>query len=179
MRFSPTPIDGAYVVELDPHEDDRGSFARAFCRREFADAGLEFEVLQANLARTTMGGTVRGLHYQTEPPEQKLVRCLRGSVFDTIVDMRPSSPTQFQTFGIVLDDAERTALFIPSGVAHGYQTLVDHVEFMYLTDQFYVPGIEHGLRYDDPSLDIHWPIEPRAITDRDASWPLVSIPPNS
>ena len=173
MRFTPTKIDGAFVVELEPHVDERGSFARAFCRREFNDAGIDFHVLQANLARTKLQGTVRGLHYQDEPPEQKLVRCLRGSVFDAIIDMRPASPTYRAVFHVVLDDIDRRALFVPSGVAHGYQALVDEVEFMYLADQFYVPGLERGVRFDDPGAAIPWPLGAVGITDRDRTWPLL------
>ena len=173
MQFSPTTIQDAFVVTLEPHIDDRGSFARAYCRREFAEAGIDFEVLQANLARSARSGTVRGLHYQTDPAEQKLVRCVRGAVFDVIVDMRSESPTLHRTFHLVLDDSDRHALFIPSGVAHGYQTLVDDVEFMYLTDQYYVSGVEHGVRHDDPALQLPWPLEAREMTERDASWPLL------
>jgi dTDP-4-dehydrorhamnose 3,5-epimerase len=174
MRFTPTSIEGAYLVELEPHVDERGSFARAFCDREFAEAGIEFMVVQANLARTNRRGTVRGLHFQIEPREQKLVRCLRGSVFDVIVDMRPTSTSRHRVFHTILDDDDRRALFIPAGVAHGYQTMADDTEFMYLTDQHFVPGLEHGVRYSDPKLAIPWPVEPLGVTDRDASWPLVS-----
>ena len=108
-----------------------------------------------------------------DPAEQKLVRCVRGAVFDVIVDMRPESPTLARTFHLVLDDSDRHALFIPSGVAHGYQTLVDDVEFMYLTDQYYVSGVEHGVRHDDPALQLPRPLEAREMTERDASWPLL------
>jgi len=174
VKFLPTPVDGAWLIEPEPYEDVRGSFARIFCRREFQAAGLPFEVVQSNLARNRFAGIVRGLHYQ-EPPaeERKLVRCVAGAVFDVIIDMRPASPTRHKTFGVRLDAARAHSLFIPAGVAHGYQTLEDGTDFMYLTDQFYAPGVEKGVRYNDPYFSIPWPLEPKEVTPRDSSWPLV------
>lgn len=175
MKFTPIDIEGAFLVELEPHVDERGSFARAFCRREFEDQGIEFQVLQANLARTNQAGVVRGLHYQDEG-EQKLVRCMAGAVHDVLVDMRPASPTHRNVVGTRLDRDNRLALFVPGGVAHGYQALEDDTEFMYLTDQFYTPGLEKGVRYSDPALAIDWPLTPRDVADRDESWPLLGPP---
>lgn len=175
MIFTPIPINGAYLVELEPHDDERGSFARAFCRREFTDQRIDFSVLQCNMARSYQAGTVRGLHY-LEPPnaEQKFVRCVIGAVQDVIVDMRPQSTSYRTVFSQRLDSENRKALFIPSGVAHGYQTLVDNSEFMYMTDQYYIPGIELGIRYNDPELAIKWPLEAQGITERDQQWPLLN-----
>ena len=175
MRFTPLPIDGSFLVDLEPHTDHRGSFARAFCRREFAAQGVDFQVAQANLARTAKAGVVRGLHYQTAPAEErKLVRCLAGAVFDALVDMRPASPSYRKVFCTRLDSVQRQALYVPGGVAHGYQALVDDTEFMYLTDQFYAPGVETGVRFDDPALAIAWPLPPRDVADRDRAWPLLA-----
>jgi dTDP-4-dehydrorhamnose 3,5-epimerase len=174
MIFTPIPIAGAFLIELEPRADARGSFARAFCRREFEAQGVAFEVVQCNLARTHQAGVVRGLHFQ-EPPaqEQKLVRCIAGAVLDGLVDMRPDSPTYRVVYSTRLDADNRCALFIPSGVAHGYQVLADDTEFFYMTDQFYSPGHERGVRYDDPKLGIDWPLPPRDVADRDRQWPLL------
>lgn len=175
MRFFPTPVAGAWLIELEPKEDSRGSFARALCLREFSAAGIRFSVAQVNLARTHKAGTVRGLHYQ-EPPhdEQKLVRCVAGAVHDVIVDMRPDSPTFRATFQVRLDADERLSLFVPSGVAHGYQALEDGTEFLYMTDAYYVAGVEKGVRFDDPSLGAQWPLPAGPVADRDRAWPLLA-----
>lgn len=175
MIFKSTTIAGAFVIELEPKEDDRGSFARSFCRREFAAQGIEFSVAQCNLARSFRSGIVRGLHYQ-EPPaaERKLVRCVAGEVFDVIVDMRPDSSTYRAVFHLLLNPVNRSSLFIPAGVAHGYQVLADNTEFLYMTDEFYSPGHEKGVRYSDPYLSIPWPLPVRQVTDRDQAWPLLT-----
>jgi dTDP-4-dehydrorhamnose 3,5-epimerase len=175
MIFTPVPIAGVFLVELEPITDERGSFARAFCKREFADAGIEFEVVQCNLARTTRPGVVRGLHYQRAPAgETKLVRCIAGAIFDVIVDVRPGSSTLHRSWWVELDAAERRALLVPPGVAHGYQSLVGDTEVFYMTDQFYAPELETGVRYDDPALAIPWPLPALDLTQRDRWWPLLS-----
>lgn len=174
MIFSSIAISGAYLIDLEPRADHRGSFARAFCLREFSANKIAFPIAQCNLAHTLHAGVVRGLHYQEKPAEeQKLVRCMNGAVFDTLVDMRRESPTYMTVYSVRLDSRNRKALFIPGGVAHGYQTLVDNTEFMYMTDQFYTPGVERGLRYDDPSLKIAWPLPARDVAERDRQWSLV------
>jgi dTDP-4-dehydrorhamnose 3,5-epimerase len=162
------------VVELEPRADDRGSFARAFCKREFAEAGIDFEVVQCNLACTRRAGTVRGLHFQ-EPPDDdsKLVRCLAGRVFDVIVDMRASSPTFRMVFNLTLNPFDRLALFVPGGVAHGYQALDDDTEFMYMTNRYYQAGLERGVRYSDPAIAVDWPLPPDHVAERDRNWPLL------
>jgi len=174
MIFTRLPIAGAFLVELEPRGDARGSFARAYCKREFEAQGISFDVVQGNLARTHHAGVVRGLHYQ-EPPadEQKLVRCLSGGVLDGLIDMRPDSPTYRKVYSTRLDAQNRRALFVPSGVAHGYQVLLDGTEFFYMTDQYYAPGQERGVRFDDPKLGIEWPLPPRDVADRDRQWPLL------
>lgn len=175
MIFAPTPISGAMLVDLEPHVDARGSFARAFCKREFAQHGVDFDVVQCNLARSHRAGIVRGLHYQERPAEErKLVRCVAGAVFDVLVDMRPTSASFRKTFHVRLDAQRRQALFVPSGVAHGYQALEDQTEFLYMTDQYYAPGVEKGVRYSDPRLAIPWPLPPRDVAERDERWPLLA-----
>ena len=175
MLFTVTPIAGALLIDLEPRNDSRGSFARAFCKREFAAQGIDLEIAQCNLARTSHAGVIRGLHYQEKPAEEKkLVRCLSGAVLDALIDMRPDSPTYREVFSVRLDPENRKALFIPAGVAHGYQTLADNTEFFYMTDQFYSPSVERGVRFDDPRLGIQWPLPARDVTSRDREWPLLS-----
>ncbi|HEX6707579.1 MAG TPA: dTDP-4-dehydrorhamnose 3,5-epimerase family protein [Albitalea sp.] len=174
MIFTPTTIAGAWLVDLEPREDHRGSFARSFCKREFEAQGIAFDIVQANLARTLHAGVVRGLHYQEHPAEeQKLVRCVAGAVLDALVDMRPASPTYRAVYWVRLDTITRQSLFIPAGVAHGYQALADNTEFLYMTDQFYAPGVEKGVRYSDPALGVPWPLPPRDVAPRDQEWPLL------
>ena len=176
MFFKPTPITGAFLIDLDARVDSRGSFARAFCKREFAAANIEFDILQCNLAHTNFAGVVRGLHFQEKPVEDnKLVRCISGAVFDALVDMRIDSPTFGQAFWVRLDSVTRQALFVPGGVAHGYQALADHTEFLYMTDQYFAPGLEKGVRYSDPAVSIPWPLPPRDVVDRDLKWPLLEL----
>lgn len=172
MIFTPTAIAGAHLVALEPRVDARGSFARAYCAREFEAHGIRFEVVQANLAHTLHAGTVRGLHYQEGPEaEQKLVRCVSGAVHDVIIDMRPASPTFRRVVEVRLDASQRLALFVPGGVAHGYQALENDTEFLYLTDRVYVAGLEKGVCHDDPLLGAHWPLPPQRVADRDRRWP--------
>lgn len=174
MIFTPTSIAGAYLIELEPRVDQRGSFARAFCKREFAATGIQFEIVQCNLARTDRAGVIRGLHFQSKPDDDaKLVRCVSGAVFDVMVDMRPESPTHRRAFSVRLDSQSRQALFIPGGIAHGYQALLDHTEFLYMTDRYYEPGLEQGVRFDDPAIGIPWPLPPNDVAERDTRWPLL------
>lgn len=174
MKFTGTPIAGAYLVDLEPRADERGSFARAFCKREFSEQGVSFDIVQCNLAQTLRAGVVRGLHFQALPAgEQKLVRCVAGAVFDALVDMRAESPTFRATYSVRLDALDRRALFIPAGVAHGYQALADGTEFLYMTDQFYTPVAEFGVRYSDPTVAFAWPLPPRDVAERDQRWPLL------
>ena len=175
MVFRTTPIAGAFVVELEPRQDDRGFFARSFCPNEFDRQGISFKIAQCNLAYTKKAGIVRGLHYHDSMTrEQKLVRCVVGEVLDVIIDMRPDSSTRHQVFSTTLSPRNRLAVFIPAGVAHGYQTLTDETEFFYMTDDFYTPGHEKGVRYNDPALNITWPLPPHGVTERDQIWPLVN-----
>lgn len=171
VRFDTSDVDGAVVVTPTPHVDDRGQFARTFCAREFADAGLTTVWVQSNAARTARRGTLRGMHLQLPPAaEAKLVTCTRGAVHDVVVDVRPGSPTHGRWFGIELTADEGLALHVPAGCAHGYLSLVDDVEVRYQVSEYYTPGAEVGFRFDDPAFGIEWPIAPTTVSDKDLAW---------
>ncbi|MDP9022205.1 MAG: dTDP-4-dehydrorhamnose 3,5-epimerase [Actinomycetota bacterium] len=175
MRFQETELAGAWVVDLEPHGDERGFFARAFCAREFADRGLSTVVAQTNVAYNRRRGTVRGLHFQRQPAaETKLVRCVRGAIWDVIIDLRDASPTRLQHVGVTLSADNHRALYVPKGFAHGYQTLEGGTEVLYQVDEFYAPGCESGLHYDDPVLGIRWPVEVTTVSEKDRSWPFLA-----
>lgn len=172
LRLTNLPLTGAFRIEPTFHEDDRGAFARAWCRREFSRAGIEVEFVQANMARTAEAGTIRGLHYQAPPhSEAKLLRCTRGSIYDVVVDVRPGSDTHGEWTGIELDASSASQVFVPAGCAHGYQTLEEGSEVFYLVSAFYAPGAERGIRYDDPAFGIDWPRAPTVLSEKDRSWP--------
>lgn len=172
MRFSPLAVSGARLVEAEPHVDDRGSFARAWCRREFAEAGLDVDFVQANVARSRAAGTLRGLHWQEEPhAEAKLVRCTRGAVYDVIADVRPESPTFLEWSGVELEAGDARQVFVPAGCAHGYQALREGTEIFYMVSAFYAPESERGIRWDDPAFEVEWPTAPTEVSDKDRSWP--------
>ena len=176
MIFTPTDLAGVVVVTPELHADERGFFARTFCAREFEAAGLRPLVVQANVSFNHHAGTLRGLHFQRPPAaEAKLVRCTRGRVYDVAVDLRPASPTYLRHVGVILDAEERNALYVPEGCAHGYLTLEDGCEVVYQVSEFYTPGVEGGLRWDDPTLGIAWPGEVRVISEKDAGWPYVEV----
>jgi dTDP-4-dehydrorhamnose 3,5-epimerase len=172
MRFVPTSVSGAFVVELEPHGDERGFFARAFSDQEFADVGIEMKVRNANATYTARRGTIRGLHYQLAPAaEQKLIRCIRGGVFSVIVDLRPGSPTFLEHLGVELTAENRRALYIPEMCAAGALSLTDDAETFYLVSAYHRPDLERGIRYDDPVVAITWPIPVETVSDKDRSWP--------
>lgn len=174
MQFEPTPLKGAWVITLDTIGDERGYFARAFCRREFEAHGIEANLVQGNTSFNKEAGTIRGLHYQSDPAaEAKLVRCIRGALYDVIVDLRPDSPTYMQHFGLELTADNLKMLFVPGNFAHGYLALVPDTEAFYMATEFYTPEYEHGLRYDDPALGIEWPIPIQAVSEKDKIWPLI------
>jgi dTDP-4-dehydrorhamnose 3,5-epimerase len=174
MIFLETELKGAFIVELERREDARGFFARSFCVRELEALGLSLDVVQCNVAFTHGKGTLRGLHYQVPTAaETKLMRCMRGGVFDVIVDLRPESPTYLRHIGVELSAENRRAVLVPQFFAHGYQTLVDESEMTYLVDKFYNPSCERGVRYDDPALAIGWPLTIGSVSDKDAAWPLL------
>lgn len=175
MKIQNIPLAGAALVDLEHREDDRGFFARSFCRHEFVDAGLDPVVEQTNVSYNHAAGTLRGFHYQVEPrTEAKLVRCFRGAIYDVIVDMRPDSPTYLQHFGAELSQDNRTALYVPHHFAHAYLTLTDDTEVLYFVSTAYAPGYERGLRWDDPALGVEWPVEVSTVSAKDAAWPLLA-----
>jgi dTDP-4-dehydrorhamnose 3,5-epimerase len=174
MRFEETSVSGVFLVDLERRDDDRGFFARAFCSREFADYGLNPRVAQANISSTATKGALRGMHYQVPPAgEAKLVRCIRGAIWDVVIDMREGSPTYLQHVAVELSADNHRAIYIPEMLAHGNQALTDNVELFYLVSEFYAPGCERGVRYDDPAVGIRWPLPITVISQKDASWPLL------
>lgn len=175
MHFTETKLKGSYLVDPTLHKDDRGGFARTWCANEFEEHGLPIRIRQCNLSFNFKKGTLRGLHYQAPPlQEAKLIRCTRGSIFDVIVDIRVNSPTFLEWLGYELTSENFKALYVPEGFAHGYQTLEDDVEVSYQVSEFYSPEASCELRWSDPRINIKWPLEPTAISDKDAHAPLVS-----
>jgi dTDP-4-dehydrorhamnose 3,5-epimerase len=171
MQFTPTGLTGAFVVELERQEDERGFFARSWCQEEFEAQGIPGKIVQCNVSGNRRRGTLRGLHYQAAPyAEAKLVRCTMGAIYDVIVDLRHDSPTRCKYFGTELTADNRRAVFVPEGFAHGFLTLVDDSEVFYQMSQFYHPGAARGIRWDDPAFGIVWPDRPAVISPRDASY---------
>lgn len=174
MVFTETPLAGAFVIEIQPHADARGFFARSFCQREFAAHGLSPVIAQINIGRSILAGTLRGLHFQFPPhAETKVVRCTKGAVFDVMVDLRPESPTFLRHYSVELTEDNHRAVYIPKRFAHGYQALADDTELSYSTDEYYASGYEGGLRYSDPDLAIEWPAPVTSTSPKDQNWPLV------
>ena len=174
MIFTETPIAGAYLLDPEPKGDDRGFFARAWCEREFGARGLTARFVQCNNSFSRDRGTLRGLHYQADPHgEVKLMRCIRGAVYDAIVDMRPGSPSYLRWFGVELSADNRRALYVPAGCAHGYETLAYGSEVLYPVSAFYVPEAERGVRWDDPMFGVTWPLPPAQLSEKDRRWPDV------
>ncbi|MEO9971028.1 MAG: dTDP-4-dehydrorhamnose 3,5-epimerase [Hyphomonadaceae bacterium] len=172
MKFTETPLKGAFVVEHEPRADERGYFARAYCQDELAAVGADYEFVQANMSGNVNAGTLRGLHYQNETaPEAKFFRCIRGAVYDVIVDMRQGSETYLQWFGIELTAENRKALLVPPLFAHSYLSLTDGAEVFYQASHAYAPDAERGVRYDDPSVGIKWPHPITDISEKDLKWP--------
>ena len=175
MKFLPTPLSGAWIVELEPVEDERGFFARTYCREEFARHGLNPALAQCGTSFNRVRGTLRGMHYQAAPHEEaKLVRCVRGAIHDVIVDLRAGSLTRHRWFGLGLDADSHRMLYVPEGFAHGFQTLEDDTEVSYHISNYYVPEAAAGIRYDDPDLAIPWPLAVSRVADRDRSWPTLA-----
>lgn len=171
MRFTKTPLEGAFLIELEEIRDVRGFFSRTFCLEEFHAHGLNFSIVQENLSFTKHSGTMRGLHYQRSPFEEaKLIRCISGRIWDVIVDLRKDSPTVLQSFGAELSDQNRHAMYVPEGFAHGFLSLTDDVEVSYAVSTKYTPAYECGLRFDDPALAIKWPEQVKTVSDKDLNW---------
>ena len=173
MKFRQTKISGVFEIGLEPHGDERGFFARAYCGQEFARAGITFTSTQINLSRNTAALTLRGMHWQAPPhAEAKIVRCVRGRIFDVVADVRPASPTYLTWIGRDLDAERGDALLIPEGCAHGFLTLEPDCDVLYQMGQPHTPGKAGGFRYDDPAFGIVWPAAPHVIAAADRAWPL-------
>jgi dTDP-4-dehydrorhamnose 3,5-epimerase len=172
MKFTPSPLAGAFLIDLEPKGDARGFFARVFCDQEFAAHGLETKFIQVNESLSARRGTLRGMHYQLAPAaEVKVVRCIRGEIYDVILDLRPDSKTFGQSFGASLSAENRTMMYAPRGFAHGFVSLADDSEILYLVSHAYAPESERGVRYNDPRFKIEWPMVPVEISDKDRAWP--------
>jgi len=172
MKFHPTPLKGAYTIEPERRGDDRGFFARVFCQSEFKQAGLDSNVVQVNNSLSAKKGTLRGMHYQLPPrAEVKVVRCIRGALWDAILDLRSDSLSFGQWFGAELNESNRLMMYVPRGFAHAILTLTDNAEAFYMATEFYGPEQERGIRWNDPRFEIAWPIEPTDVSPKDAGWP--------
>lgn len=172
MLFTETKLKGAFVLEIEPREDNRGFFARTFCQNEFQAHGMNPLVVQCNIAYNKKIGTLRGMHFQRAPhQEAKLVRCTRGKIYDVMLDLRRNSPTYKQWTSAELTEDNHKMLYIPEGFAHGYQTLTETAEVIYQVSQFYAPDSASGVRHNDPAFGIHWPLEVSSISDLDKGWP--------
>jgi dTDP-4-dehydrorhamnose 3,5-epimerase len=174
MIFHETKLTDAWLIDIEPRGDDRGIFARTMCSQEFAAHGLIQTYVQQNMSTSAKAGTVRGLHFQRQPDtEAKLIRCVRGAILDVIVDLRAGSPSYLQHQAFELTAGNQAQLYVPPGFAHGFQTLTDDIEVAYLVSAAYAPHSEGGLRYNDPSLGISWPLAVTSISEKDRNWPLL------
>lgn len=172
MKFQETELQGVWLVDLDRREDNRGFFARTYCEKEFAAHGLTTRFVQCNLSSNRRRGTLRGMHFQNEPkPEIKLVRCVRGSVYDVVADLRRDSSTYQKWIGVELSAANGRALYIPAGIAHGFQTLEDETELYYHMGEFYDPSLAAGVRWNDPAFGFVWPLSDPILSEKDAAYP--------
>jgi dTDP-4-dehydrorhamnose 3,5-epimerase len=170
MVFTETPLKGAFMIDLEKRGDERGFFARAYCEQEFGKNGLITRFVQVNNSLSAQKGTLRGMHYQLAPKaETKVVRCIRGALYDAILDLRQGSPTFGQSFGAELSAENRRMMYVPKGFAHGFFTLTDDTEAFYFVDEFYAPECERGIRWDDPQFSIAWPGQPVVLSDKDRS----------
>jgi dTDP-4-dehydrorhamnose 3,5-epimerase len=175
MKFTPLPLAGAFVIDIEKHADSRGHFARTYCSREFQSHNIASEFVQCNISFNAVRGILRGLHYQSPPcTESKLVRCERGAIYDVIVDLRPDSQTYKKYFGLELTSDNCRSLYIPEGFAHGFQTLEDATEVFYQMSTCYSPEHSSGIRHDDPEIGVTWPLDVTDISDRDLHLPLLS-----
>lgn len=174
MIFHTTPIAGLFGIAAKPARDERGAFMRSWCQESFAAAGIDFKPIQASLSENTLKHTLRGMHFQVAPAEeQKLIRCVRGAVFDVLVDLRADQPSYLQHVAITLDSKAANAVFVPRGIAHGFLSLTDDAVVEYLIDTPYAPELARGVRWNDPVFGIAWPAEPKVISARDNAWPLI------
>jgi len=172
VLFKETKLKGAYIIEIETAEDERGFFARSFCQKEFEEHGLNFRIVQCSLSYNKKKGTLRGMHYQVAPYEEaKLVSCIRGAIYDVIIDLRADSPTYYQWFAVELTADNYKMVYIPAGFAHGFQTLDDNTTVFYQMSEFYHPECARGVRWDDPAFGIEWPIKNYIISAKDRKFP--------
>ena len=176
MIFKETKLSGAYIIELEKNEDERGFFARSYCQKEFSKHGFNFQIIQCNLSYNEKKGTLRGIHYQSAPHEEaKTVFCIRGAIYDVIIDLRKESRTYCQWFAVELHSEVYKILYIPEGFAHGFQTLKDDTVIFYQMSAFYHPESARGIRWNDPFFEINWPIDEPIISQKDQSLPLLDL----
>lgn len=172
MIFNKIPLEGAMIIEMEKIEDNRGYFARCYCNKEFSKMGLESSIKQCNLSENYKKGTIRGMHYQSQSfAEDKIVRCCRGAVYDVIVDLRKSSSTYLNWYGVELSEENQKMMYAPKGVAHGFQVLEDNSTLFYMITEYYNPKAGRGVRWNDPAFNIKWPLEVTEISDKDKSYP--------
>jgi dTDP-4-dehydrorhamnose 3,5-epimerase len=172
MKFTSIKLIGSYIVDPEKRIDERGFFARMFCANEFKEQGITFRVVQGNVSYSKEKGTLRGMHYQVSPhQEDKLITVFRGAIYDVIIDIRPKSATYKEWFGIELTAENNRMLFVPKGFAHGFLTLTNDTEVMYLVSEYYTPSAERGIRYDDPLFNIQWPEKVHVVSEKDRSFP--------
>ncbi|MEW5802912.1 MAG: dTDP-4-dehydrorhamnose 3,5-epimerase [bacterium] len=175
MKFTETRLKGAYSIEVEPIYDERGFFGRYWCRKEFEKQGIDFTIVQCNISYNKKKGTLRGMHYQAAPHEEaKLVSCIRGAIYDVMIDLRPDSPTYGQWHAGELCAENHKMFYIPKGFAHGFQALEDKTEIFYQMSEFYYPECAYGVRWDDPIFGIEWPLKNVTLSDRDKSYPFFS-----
>jgi dTDP-4-dehydrorhamnose 3,5-epimerase len=172
MLFNELSLQGAYLITVEKREDERGFFARSWCQREFGNLNLNTNLAQCNISYSKCRGTLRGMHYQLAPhAECKLVRCVRGAIYDVIIDLRPQSPTFHKWFGVELTANDYRMLYVPEGFAHGFETLTDDTEVFYQVSEFYQPEAERGVRWNDPKIGIDWPLPVQLISEKDQNYP--------
>jgi len=171
MRIIETKLSGVFEIDIEPHLDERGFFGRSWCQKEFDNSNLNSRLVQCSVSFNTRKGTLRGIHYQAEPfPETKLVRCTMGSIYDVVVDLRPKSRTFGEWIGVELTAANRHMMYVPEGCGHGFLTLEDNAEVFYQISEFYHPELARGVRWNDPALDIFWPVAVEVISERDRNY---------
>ncbi|MGA9144694.1 MAG: dTDP-4-dehydrorhamnose 3,5-epimerase [Candidatus Acidiferrales bacterium] len=172
MKFQETKIAGVFEIQIEPHSDERGFFARSWCEKEFKDKGLNSLLVQCSISLNTRKGTLRGMHYQAAPfPETKVVRCTQGAIYDVVLDLRPASVTFKDWIGVVLTAQKRNMIYVPAGCAHGFLTLENEAEVLYQISEFYHPESARGVRWNDPAFRIDWPEKVEVISERDGNYP--------
>jgi len=177
MKFKETKLKGLYIIEPEIHFDDRGYFARIFCKQELSKTGIDFNIVQANRSLNKKQGTIRGMHFQKPPKvEDKIIQCIKGKIYDVAIDLRQDSPTYGEWVAEKLSEENKKMFLIPKGFAHGFQTLTDNCEILYFMSEFYSPQYESGVRWDDPFFNIKWPIKDPILSEKDKNWLLIPHP---